>query len=174
MKKLSSLILVLLLLTACDSDSVIEEVTISDFAETVVVSLNKEDNNEVLVPIGCAMAVGDVESIEYSYSIGVSEELVDENTLNININDILIGDSDQYSHLVKIYVMGEEDGTEVRIFNDIITITIVIELLEPLDLEEAIERGLDQELVNVLDSEHACESIMGEVISFKIEFMIIQ
>jgi len=45
-------------------------------------------------------------------------------------------------------------------------------LLEPIDNEEAVERGLDLELVNVDDAEAAYNTIKGEDISFVVKFSV--
>ncbi len=62
--------------------------------------------------------------------------------------------------------MGEEDGIDLDLYNDTITITIIVELLEPIDLDEAISNGLDIELVNVDDAILAFDEINGKTISF--------
>ena len=102
------------------------------------------------------------------YDIGVSRELLNQVTLQVLINDILIDGSDTYSHLVKIEVMGEEGGVDLDLFNDTITITIIVEILEPIDLEEATIEGLNLNLVNVENAIEAYETIQGKNISFAI------
>lgn len=146
----------------------VEIVTLGSPIEIMVTDLNQNIEDLRLVPSGYAMAVGDVELIELSYDIGVSRELLNQVTLQVLINDILIDGSDEYSHLVKIHVMGEEGGVELDLFNDTITITVVVEILEPIDLEEAIIKGLDSNLVNVENSVEAYEAIQGKNISFAI------
>ena len=146
----------------------VEVITLGSPIEILVTDLNQSNSELRLVPTGYAMSVGDVELIELSYDIGVSRELLNQVSLQIFINDILIDGSDLYSHLINIKVMGEEDGVELDLFNDTLTIFIIVELLEPIDLEEAINEGLDIDLVNVEDSIEAYETIQGKNISFTI------
>lgn len=152
----------------------VEIITLGTPIEILVTDLNQINADLRLVPSGYAMAVGDVELIELSYDIGVSRELLNEVTLQVLINDILIDGSDTYSHLVKIQVMGEEGGVELDLYNDTITITIVVEILEPIDLEEATIEGLDINLVNVENAIEAYETIQGKNISFAIALELIQ
>lgn len=146
----------------------VEVITLGSPIEILVTDLNQSDNGLRLVPTSYAMSVGDVELIELSYDIGVSRELLNQVSLQVSINDILIDGSDLYSHLISIKVMGEEDGVELDLFNDTLTITIIVELLEPIDLEEAINKGLDLDLVNVENAIEAYETIQGKNISFSI------
>jgi hypothetical protein len=146
----------------------VEIVTLGSPIEILVTDLNQLNDDLRLVPKGYAMAVGDVELIELSYDIGVSRELLNQVTLQVLIEDILIDGNDTYSHLVKIEVMGEEGGVELDLYNETITITIIVEILEPIDLEEALEDGLDLDLVNVENSVEANDSIQGKNITFAI------
>ena len=146
----------------------VEVITLGSPIEILVTDLNQSNSELRLVPTGYAMSVGDVELIELSYDIGVSRELLNQVTLQVSINDILIDGSDLYSHLIDIKVMGEEDGVELDLYNDTLTITIIVELLEPIDLEEAINEGLDMDLVNVENAIEAYETIQGKNISFTI------
>ena len=152
----------------------VEITTIGSPIEILVTDLSVSNDGLRLVPKGYAIAVGDVERIELYYNIGVSRELLNEVTLQVSINDILINNDDTYSQLVSIEVMGQEDGAELDLFNDIIMITIVVVLIEPIDLEEATAEGLDLSLVNVDDSLLAFETIRGQDISFTIELELIQ
>ena len=148
----------------------VEVTTIGSAVEIVVTDLNEGNDSLRLVPTGYAISVGDVERIELYYNIGVSRELLNLVTLEISINDILIDSDVTYSHLVKVSVMGEVGGANIDLFNDTITITIVVELLEPIDLEEATLEGLDLDLVNVIDAVQAYEDINGKNISFILGF----
>ena len=151
----------------------VEVATIGNPVEIIIADIS-EGNEERLVPIGFAISVGDVESVELQYTVGVSRELLNEVILRISVNDILIDGDDTYSHLVKISVMGEEGGIDLDLFNDTITITIVVELLEPIDLTEAISEGLDLELVNVENAVIAYEVINGKDISCVLGFELIK
>ena len=152
----------------------VEIITLGSPIEILVTDLSVSNDGLRLVPKGYAIAVGDVERIELYYNIGVSRELLNEVTLQVSINDILINNDDTYSQLVSIEVMGEANGADLDLFNDIIMITIVVELLEPIDLEEATAEGLDLNLVNVDDSLLAFETIKGQDITFAIRLELIQ
>ena len=152
----------------------VEVVTIGEPVEIIITDLSEGIESLRLVPEGYAIAVGDVEMIELHYDIGVSRELLNQVILRITTSDVLIGGEDTYSHLVKITVMGGEGGIDLDLFNDTITITIVIELLEPIDMDEAISKGLDIELVNVEDAEMAYEEITGQDISFVLGLELIK
>lgn len=147
----------------------VEVTTIGSPMEIIITDLNEGNNTLSLVPAGYAIVVGDVEMIELHYDIGVSKELLNQVNLHIDPIDILINDVDTYSHLVKITIMGQEDGAIIDLYNDVLTITIIVELLEPIDLEEANSRGLSLDLVNVEDAIAAYEEINGENISFVLE-----
>ncbi|KFZ27189.1 MAG: hypothetical protein KQ78_00648 [Candidatus Izimaplasma bacterium HR2] len=152
----------------------VEITTIGSPIEILVTDLSVSNDGLRLVPKGYAIAVGDVERIEFYYNIGVSRELLNEVTLQVSINDILINNDDTYSQLVSIEVMGEANGADLDLFNDIIMITIVVELLEPIDLEEATAEGLDLNLVNVDNAIEAFEAIKGQDITFAIRLELIQ
>ncbi len=152
----------------------VEVLTIGEPVEILITDLNVGDDVVNLVPSGYAIAVGDVEKIELYYDIGVSRELLNQVILRITVNDILISDDSTYSHLVKITVIDEVGGKDLDLFNDTITITIIVELLEPIDMDEAILEGLDIDLVNVEDAVLAYEEINGQTISFVLEFELIK
>ena len=152
----------------------VEIAQIGEPIEILITDLSDGNDGLYLVPKGYAIAVGDVERIELHYDIGVSRELLNQVILRITTDDILIGDDDTYSHLVKITVMGTEDGIDLELFNDTITITVIVELLEPIDMDEAIAKGLDIELVNVEDSVRAYEEIKGKTISFVMGFELVK
>lgn len=152
----------------------VEVTTIGSPVDIVINDLNDGNDTYKLVPIGRALSVGDVERIELYYNVGVSRDLLNEVTLNVTINDILIDYDGTYSHLVKITVLGQENGAEVDLFNDVITITVVIELLEPFDLDEVLSKEMDLDLVNVDNAIEAYEAINGKNISFIIGLELIK
>lgn len=152
----------------------VEIVTIGSPIEIIINDINSGNDDLRLVPIGNALSVGDVERIELYYTIGVSRELLNEVTLRVSINDILIDNDSTYKDLVSIKVMGQEGGIDLDLYNDIITITIVVELLEPIDLEEATSKGLNIDLVNVEDGMEAYAAINGQNISFIIGLELIK
>ncbi len=153
--------------------SEVEVITIGDPVEILVTDLNIDSGAISLVPAGYAIAVGDVEKIELYYDIGVSKELLNQVILRITVNDLLIDGDDTYSHLVRVTVMGSEGGADLDLFNDTIRITVIVELLEPIDMDEAISRGLNIDLVNVDDSIQAYEDLSGKTISFTLGFELI-
>ncbi len=152
----------------------VDVITIGDPLEILVTDLNIDTGALSLVPVGYAVAVGDVEKIELDYDIGVSKELLNQVILRITVNDILIDDDDMYSHLVKVTVMGNENGTDLDLFNDTIRIIVIVELLEPIDMDEAISRGLNIDLVNVNNSITAYEDLVGKTINFTLGFELVK
>jgi len=154
--------------------SEVEVITIGDPIEILITDLNINNGTLSLVPVGYAIAVGDVEKIELYYDIGVSKELLNQVILQITVNDILIDDDDLYSHLVKVTVMGSEGGADLDLFNDTIRVTVIVELLEPIDMDEAISRGLNIDLVNVNNSIQAFEDLKGKTISFTLGFELMK
>lgn len=151
----------------------VEIITIGEPIEIVVDSIN-EIGDIYLVPEGRMIAVGDVEYVEFEYSVGVSRELLSEVDLNIAINDVLIGDDDTYSHLVEIDILGFGEEATLSLYNDVLTIGVTVRLLEPFDAAEVLEEGLDPSLVNVDDSVLAFETIAGQDITFSLSFMLIE
>ncbi len=152
----------------------VQVTTIGSPVEIIVTDLNQGNESLRLVPINYAISVGDVERIELYYNVGVSRELLNEVELHINAVDVLINDSSTYSHLVSITIMGQSDSAVLNLFKDTLLITIVIELTEPIDNAEAIELGLDLDLINVEDSVVAYETINGQNISFILELELVQ
>lgn len=148
----------------------VEIVTIGEPIEIIVTDINDGNGSLRLVPAGYAISVGDVEEIELQYEISVSRELLNTVDLYITTYDILINDLDTYSHLVDISIMGFEDQVVLDLYNDTITITVLIRLIEPIDADEALEKGLDPSMVNVDDSVLAYEEIKGQIISFVLGF----
>lgn len=172
MKKIVILLIFILFLTSCDK-GLSPDITLEDQIEYLSIDVNKENEERTLVPRGCALTLDEVEQIVLSYKIKISEELLSKDTLEVSVTDILIANSDLYSHLVEVYIMGEKGKAEIELEDDLITITVVVELLEPIDLEEATLNGWDIELVNVLDSEQACKDVRGKVISFKLVLEVV-
>lgn len=152
----------------------VEIVTIGSPIEIIISDISNGNEDLRLVPIGKALSVGDVERIELYYTVGVSRELLNEVTLRVSINDVLINDDATYKDLVSIRVMGQEDGIDLDLYNNVITISIVVELLEPIDLEEATSKGLNIDLVNVQNAIDAYEAINGQNISFIIGLELIK
>ena len=144
----------------------VELVTIGEPIEIIINDINNGITELRLVPEGYALAVNDVEFIELQYEVGVSRELLNTVDLIINIENLLINESDEYSHLVDIEINGFEDQAILDLYNDDIIVTITVRITEPIDMDEAIEKGLNTELVNVEDSVQAYEDIKGQIITF--------
>lgn len=150
----------------------VEIVTIGEPIEILVNDINDTFNDIVLVPEGYIIAVGDVEYVEFQYEIGVSRELLTTVDLHVNPVNVLIGGDDTYSHLVEIDIMGFGETAILDLYNDTLTITVTVRLIEPIDAAEAAEEGLDPSLVNVEDSILAFETIKGQTITFSLRFML--
>jgi hypothetical protein len=142
---------------------------IGDSGELIVTDLNSELQGQ-LVPEGRAIFVGEIEEAVFTYTVGVSKDLINSMNLNISATNVLINNDDTYSHLIEIEIMGSVSQTVVELFREVVTITVRIRLIEPIDLEEAIELGLDLERVNVEDSKAAFETIRGQEITFGLRF----
>ena len=125
-----------------------------------------------LVPEGRAVFVGEVEEVILTYTIGVSKDLINEMNLTISAVDVLIGGEDTYSHLVDIEILGSKDRITISMYNDLITISVRVRLIEPIDQQEAIDLGLDLDLVNVEDSRAAFNAIAGQDITFGLHFRL--
>lgn len=151
----------------------VEVVTIGEPVQLLVSDITG-DSSLRLVPEGYALTVGDVEEITLQYEIGVSRELLNTVDLHITVSDILINESDEYSHLVDIDILDFDDQATLDLYNDQITITVTIRLIEPIDEDEAVELGLDLERVNVEDSIAAFEAIKGQNVTFVLNFQIQQ
>ena len=148
----------------------VEIITIGEPIDLVVTDLNTDPTSSRLVPSGYAFYVGDVESQTLTYQVGVSRELLNTVNLLISKGTVLIGGDETYGHLIQLDIMGMGENAVVDLFNDTITITVVVTLLEPIDEEEAIEKGLDLSLVNVEDSVAAYNAIKGQTVSFELLF----
>ena len=125
-----------------------------------------------LVPEGRIYFEGEVDQVTFTYEVHIDKPLVQSMNLIVEAIDVKIGGSDTYAHLVDIRIANGGDSFEYELFNSTITVVIVVRLIEPIDNEEAVERGLDLELVNVDDAELAYNTIKGEDISFVVKFSV--
>jgi hypothetical protein len=150
----------------------VEIVRIGEPVQILVTDINENLDGVNLVPEGYMIAVGDVEQVQFQYEVGVSRELLTTVLLHVSTVDVLINNDDTYSHLVDIDIMGFGNSATLDLYNETITITITVRLIEPIDAAEAIERGLDASLVNVEDSVLAYETIRGQTITFALEFLL--
>ncbi len=148
----------------------VEIVNVGEPVEIVVTDLNTSPETVQLVPSGYAMKINDVEYVTLTYEVGVSQELLSTVNLIISSDNVLINDDDTYAHLIDIDIMEMGDEATVDLYNDSITITVVVRLTEPIDLQEANDKGLDPERVNVEDSVAAYNAIKGQNVSFELKF----
>lgn len=150
----------------------VEIVSIGDPIELIVNDITDGDSGMRLVPEGYIVSVGDVDSVELEYQVSVSRELLNTVDLYVIASNILIGGSNTYSNLVKISIMGSQNQTVLDLYNDTITITVTVQLEEPIDAIEAAEKGLDSSMINVDDSKKAYEVINGQTITFVLGFEV--
>jgi hypothetical protein len=148
----------------------VEVITIGEPIDLIVTDLNTTPESVNLVPSGYALVVGDVESQTLTYQVGVSRELLNTVNLLISKGEVLIGGDSTYGHLIQLDIMTMGENAILDLFNDTITITVVVTLLEPIDEAEAIQKGLDLSLVNVEDSVAAYNAIKGQNVSFELLF----
>lgn len=148
----------------------VEVITIGEPIDLIVTDLNTTPESVNLVPSGYALFVGDVESQILTYQVGVSRDLLNTVNLIVTKGEVFIGGSTEYGHLIQLDIMSMGENAVLDLFNDTITITVMVTLLEPIDEEEALEKGLDQSLVNVEDSVAAYNAIKGQNVSFELLF----
>jgi len=140
-------------------------------AELEIIQTSEEFNGR-LVPVGRKVFHYEYEEVTFSYNVGIDLALVQTMNLIVEAVDVKIGDSTEYAHLVDITIQNQKNVMTYDLFNDIVVVNVVVRLLEPIDMEEAIAEGLDLDLVNVEDSKLAYDTIKGEVISFGIKFRV--
>jgi len=138
----------------------------------IVDDLNNKLDDKRLVPQGYRMFTNDVDEVEFTYNAGISRELINSVNLHISATNITIGGEETYAQLVDINILNQGDKAQTDLFNDTVSITIVVRLIEPIDEAEAVQKDLDTSRVNVEDSKEAYESIKGEVIEFTLEFSL--
>ena len=122
-----------------------------------------------LVPEGQAVFLGEKELATFVYTVSIDKTLVKSVNLIVEAIEVKIGDSTEYAHLVEIMINGTQDEHTNELFNSEVVITVVIRLLEPLDLTE-VEDPL---LANVDDSVAAFEAINGQDLSFTLSFTVL-
>ncbi|MFU8793376.1 MAG: hypothetical protein ACNA7K_05050 [Acholeplasmataceae bacterium] len=142
---------------------------IGEGGELVVTDLSSSLEGQ-LVPEGRAYFVGDVDVVMMSYQVSVTRDLINEMDLVVRAHSILINDLDTYSHLIEIKIGDDVTEGVFAMFNEVVTITISIRLIEPIDEAEAIEKGFNLDRVNVEDSREAYNQIKGQSISFALSF----
>lgn len=148
----------------------VEIIAIGEPVEIIVTDLNTSQETKTLVPSGYVMQVHDVEFVTLTYQVGVSRELLNTVNLIISTHNIMINEDSTYEHLIDVDIMGMGEDAIIDIFNDSITIIVVVRLIEPIDAQEAEDLGLDPSLVNVEDSVAAYNAIQGQRVSFQLLF----
>jgi hypothetical protein len=121
-----------------------------------------------LVPDGKAFFIGEYEEATFTYTVSVDKELVQSVNLIVEAIEIQIGGSTEYAHLVEIIINGTKDLHTNELFNSDVEITVLVRLIEPLDLSE-VENPED---ANVEDSVAAYNAIKGEDLSFTLSFSV--
>ncbi len=125
-----------------------------------------------LVPQGYVYFEGEVDQVIFQYDVSVDKTLVNSMNLVIEATDIKIGGVIDYEQLVDIKIGNGDRYLVNELFNSIVTVTITVRLLEPIDSAEAAARGLGDEMVNVEDSLSAYDTIHGQTISFTVNFRV--
>ncbi|HBG32668.1 MAG TPA: hypothetical protein DEG42_05600 [Acholeplasmataceae bacterium] len=138
----------------------------------LVIEQQSEAFTGMLVPEGHANFTGEVEEVVFVYEVSVDKELAKTMNLIVEAIDVTIDGVVDYEHLVEITIGNGDRYFVNELFNSVVTITITVRLLEPIDAAEAVERGLSEELVNVEDSEAAFNAIKGKTINFTISFRV--
>ncbi|OHE39943.1 MAG: hypothetical protein A2013_05930 [Tenericutes bacterium GWE2_38_8] len=138
----------------------------------LVIEQQSEAFTGMLVPEGHANFTNEVEEVMFVYEVSVDKELAKTMNLIVEAIDVTIDGVVDYEHLVEITIGNGDRYFVNELFNSVVTITITVRLLEPIDAAEAVERGLSEELVNVEDSEAAFNAIKGKTINFTISFRV--
>lgn len=147
-------------------------VNFSDEEATLLIELTSEDFTGTLVPQYYDIFEGQTDEATFTYSVSIDHSLVKEVNLIVEAIDVKIGDSEEYADLVRITINGNEGSHVNNLFNSEVLITVVVTIDEPIDQNEATERGLDSSFVNVEDSVAAYETISGEQINFTLSFEV--
>lgn len=127
----------------------------------------------LLVPLGYDYFSGEVTEVELVYEVSIEEELLRSVQLLVERLEVTIAGSSDYSHLVVVTIDDSLDQNIFDLSNDEIRIIVRVRLMEPIDEQEALERGLSSEMVNVTNSQEAYEAIKGQTINIKLGFKIV-
>ena len=154
--------------TELDTTNIVVEV--SDVDASLIVDDKNEEFTGYLVPEGYAFFVGEVTEVVFTYEVSLDKELINIQSLVVEKLEVTIGGETTYAHLVEVTIGDEIDIKEYDLYNDIVTVIVRVRLIEPIDSEEALEKGISLDRVNVEDSLGAYESIKGQQINIKIGF----
>ena len=183
--KIASYVIITLLLTALgftssaafaywqdvsDQGNVI--INIGDDRPSLVVVPLHSTFEGTLVPAGYDFVEGQFTEVVFNYGVGIDANLVRSVNLIVEAIDIQIGGESIYSHLVDIQIADSGSYFVNELFNSTVNVQVVVRLIEPIDLEEAQDRGLNLDLVNVEDSRTAANAIFGQDISFTLLFRV--
>ena len=127
----------------------------------------------LLVPVGYDYFSGEVTEVELVYEVSIEEELIRSVQLMVEKQEVTIAGNTTYSHLVVVTIDEVLDQNVYDLLNDQIRIIVKVRLLEPIDEQEALERGLSSEMVNVTNSQIAYEAIKGQTINIKLGFKVV-
>ena len=127
----------------------------------------------LLVPVGYDYFSGEVTEVELVYEVSIEEELIRSVQLMVEKLEVTIAGSTAYSHLVEVTIDNVLNQNVYDLFNDQIRIIVRVKLMEPIDEQEALIRGLSSEMVNVTNSQLAYEAIKGQTINIKLGFRIV-
>lgn len=141
------------------------------------VNLHVDDLNDqspgLLVPMGYDYFEGEVTEIKFVYEVSIEGELKRNIQLLVEKLEVTIAGSNAYSHLVLVTIGDVLDQNVYDLSNDKIRVIVKVRLLEPIDEQEALERGLSLEMVNVENSAAAYEAIKGGIINIKLGITVV-
>ena len=147
-------------------------VNFSDEEAELLIEQTSADFTGTLVPQYYDIFEGQTDEAVFTYTVSIDKTLVKEVNLIVEAINVKIGDSEDYVDLVHVTINGNDGYHVNNLFNSEVVITVVVTIDEPIDLDEANMRGLDESLVNVEDSVAAYEAVKGEIISFTISFTV--
>ena len=183
--KIASYIIILLLLTALGFTSTAAFAYWQDVSNqgNVIIRIGDDQPSLVVVPLhttfqgtlvpeGYDFVEGQYTEVTFNYGVGIDTNLVRGVNLIVEAIEIKIGGETTSSHLVDIQIAGFGKYFINELFNSTVNVEVVVRLIEPIDLAEAQQKGLDLELVNVDDSRAAAIAIFGKDISFTLLFRV--
>ena len=122
-----------------------------------------------LVPQGHVLFDGEEDTATYVYTVSIDKTLVKSVNLIVEAIDVKIGGQTEYAHLVEIMINGTKDEHTNELFNSDVVITVIIKLIEPLDVTEVVDPLVTDKYYQVL----AYNAIKGEDLSFTLSFTVV-
>lgn len=150
----------------------VDVILVHDEIEITITDLSPDGEDVVLVPEGEKHFPKDVEVIERLYAVEVIPEDLINAALHIEAFDITIGGDTLYAHLVQIDIDNQGPEALMALGEEKTLVLVSISLQEPIDEEEAQERGLPEEEVNVADAKEAYRAIKNQDIVFSLRFTL--